>query len=410
MFTLEKYKTKSTRHTCPSCDQKYVFARYVDEAGESLADDVGRCNREAKCGYHRTPKEHFADNPTERNERASRPVYPRAVPHPKIEAKPLDTMSRTQLEKSLTGYARNGLVQFLLTRFDAAAVNQAVARYLIGTDSGRCVFWQVDGQGRIRTGKLIAYNPATGKRRKEANASWSHAELKNCGALPDSFELAQCFFGEHLLKAEPSALVGIVEAEKTAVIASLVLPEFAWLACGGKTQLSAERLATLRNRRVLLFPDGDAFTGWQAIANQAAAQGLDVRCSDLIEQQGAAEEKAEGFDLADFLLASAELRPATTSLPVEPTEPQDKFELRQAPFPQPGPTPSARIVEKRLTGGQCPTCGGWLLRDQPAHGVWCGACRLNWFPEDFTAMRATFTRRRERDAQRQATTSQRRAA
>ncbi|NOT58883.1 MAG: hypothetical protein HOP19_01525 [Acidobacteria bacterium] len=220
----------------------------------------------------------------------------------------------------MTGYDRNGFVQFLLTRFDAAAVNHSVARYLIGTDEGRCVFWQVDGQGRIRTGKLIAYNPATGKRRKDTNPNWSHAELKKRGVLPDSFELAQCFFGDHLLKAEPSAPVAIVEAEKTAVIASLILPEFVWLACGGKTQLSAGRLATLRNRRVLLFPDGDGFERWQSIANEAAAQGLDIRCSDLIERQGAAEEKAEGFDLADYLLASVEQRNAFAQLLIEADE------------------------------------------------------------------------------------------
>ncbi|NOT62422.1 MAG: hypothetical protein HOP19_19625, partial [Acidobacteria bacterium] len=231
MLTLEKYKTKATRHDCPSCGQKFVFTRYVDDAGEYIADDVGRCNRESKCGYHRTTKEHFADNPTERAERASRPAYPRAVSRPKPEAKPFDTIPRTYLEQSLTGYDRNGFAQFLLTRFDAAAVSQAVARYLIGTDGGRCVYWQVDGQGRIRTGKLISYDPTTGKRRKDTNPNWSHAELKKRGALPESFELAQCFFGEHLLKAEPSAPDAIVEAEKTALIASLIFPEFVWLAC-----------------------------------------------------------------------------------------------------------------------------------------------------------------------------------
>ena len=213
MLTLEKYKTRATRHDCPACGQKNVFARYVEEAGEYLTDDVGRCNRESKCGFHWTPKEHFADHPTER---AQRLFQPRAVPPLRIVADSFGIIPPIHLEQSLTGYDRNGLVQFLLTRFDAATVNQAVARYLIGTDSGRCVFWQVDQQGRIRTGKLIAYNPATGKWRKDTNPNWSHAELKKCGALPESFELAQCFFGEHLLRADAGAPVAIVEAEKTA--------------------------------------------------------------------------------------------------------------------------------------------------------------------------------------------------
>ncbi len=318
MLQLEKYKGRQTRHNCPACGQRQVFVRYVDERGEYLADDVGRCNRESNCGFHRTPKEQFAEHPTEHAQHVFIPrSFSRATT---FKAKPFDSLPVVHLERTLVNYECNGLVEFLLTRLDPSAVNQAVTRYLIGTDGERCVFWQIDQQGRIRTGKLIAYNPTTGKRRKEANASWLHSELKKRGALPESFELGQCFFGEHLLKAEPTAPIAIVEAEKTAVIASLILPEFVWLASGGKTQLNAQRLNVMRNRRVLLFPDGDAFERWQAVADEATAQGLDVRCSDLIELQGTSDEKAEGFDLADYLLASIEPRNAFAQLFIEADE------------------------------------------------------------------------------------------
>ena len=34
-----------------------------NETGAYLSDEVGRCNREVKCGYHLSPKQYFAENP-----------------------------------------------------------------------------------------------------------------------------------------------------------------------------------------------------------------------------------------------------------------------------------------------------------------------------------------------------------
>lgn len=63
MFELEKYKGTVSRHTCPACNSKRSFTRYVNENGEYLGECVGRCNRESKCGYHLTPKQFFTNNP-----------------------------------------------------------------------------------------------------------------------------------------------------------------------------------------------------------------------------------------------------------------------------------------------------------------------------------------------------------
>ncbi len=42
------------------------------------------------------------------------------------------------------------------------------------------VFWQVDVKGRIRTGKIMLYDPKTGHRVKEPHSyvCWVHSELK----------------------------------------------------------------------------------------------------------------------------------------------------------------------------------------------------------------------------------------
>ena len=68
-FILEKYRGISTRYTCPQCGRKHTFTRYIDTENNNnyLSDNVGKCNRLDKCGYHYTPKQYFTDNPCERD-------------------------------------------------------------------------------------------------------------------------------------------------------------------------------------------------------------------------------------------------------------------------------------------------------------------------------------------------------
>ena len=61
-FTLEKYRTPASRHTCPECGKRREFTRYVDTLGEvEFPANVGKCNREMNCGYHYTPRQYFKD-------------------------------------------------------------------------------------------------------------------------------------------------------------------------------------------------------------------------------------------------------------------------------------------------------------------------------------------------------------
>jgi hypothetical protein len=61
MYNLQKYNGISSRYTCPHCGRKRCFTLYVDEDGDPLHESVGRCDHESSCGYHYTPKQHFAD-------------------------------------------------------------------------------------------------------------------------------------------------------------------------------------------------------------------------------------------------------------------------------------------------------------------------------------------------------------
>ena len=68
-YQLEKYRGRSTRHVCPQCGRKNVFTRYVDTYNNNIyvSDNVGKCNRLDKCGYHYTPHQYFTDNPWKRD-------------------------------------------------------------------------------------------------------------------------------------------------------------------------------------------------------------------------------------------------------------------------------------------------------------------------------------------------------
>ena len=49
--------------------------------------------------------------------------------------------------------------------------------------------------------------------------------------------MTQCLFGEHLLTRYLERIVALVEAEKTAVIGAGFIPEYVWLATGGRKRL-----------------------------------------------------------------------------------------------------------------------------------------------------------------------------
>ena len=69
-YQLERYRGRGTRHTCPQCHRKQSFTRYIDTHNNNIyiSDNVGKCNRLDKCGYHYTPKQYFEDNPWKRDD------------------------------------------------------------------------------------------------------------------------------------------------------------------------------------------------------------------------------------------------------------------------------------------------------------------------------------------------------
>jgi hypothetical protein len=200
---------------------------------------------------------------------------------------------------SLKAQETNHFVQFLINLFGVEIASLLVSRYFIATSkywNGATVFWQIDIQGKVRTGKIMLYSPTTGKRVKEPYnyITWVHTALKR-----PEFELRQCLVGEHLLidKTKP---IAIVESEKTAIIASIYLPQFIWLAAGSKDGLNAEKCSVLKGRTVILFPDLNGFEKWNNKAKELSHLAA-FTVSDLLERKATESERKQGLDLADYL-------------------------------------------------------------------------------------------------------------
>ena len=227
---------------------------------------------------------------------------PNSKPQPKAEPRPIDTIPEWIFERSRTNGIMPDHVQWLVTQYGQEAAEEVLNLYEIGaTKDGHAIFWQRDGEDRLRTGKIMAYDTATGHRLKGTKSiSWVHSELKRVGKLPEAWQLSQCLYGEHLLRLNPTMTVALVEAYKTAHVGAIVMPDYLWLACDSMSGLTAERLAPLRGRSVILFPDeGRGFKEWSArIDSIAQSVGFDYVVSSFVEQQSLAES---GGDIADMV-------------------------------------------------------------------------------------------------------------
>lgn len=319
-YILQPYKGISSRHQCPACGHKGEFALYVDTGtGQPLHPSVGRCNRDQKCGYHYTPAEYFKDNPDEKPKGDWKPAYVPVLQKsaPKIEYLPVRYIP------TLKQIERNNLFRFFCTKFGEAKSREVFERYKVGTskhwhnsDGLSTVFPQIDTNGNLRQIKVIAYNPITGKRlHKEHPAKKMTSKGYVLDVQQDKVwfagksllgnydaNLVQCFFGEHLLKMGSD--VSIVESEKTAMIASLYLPNSIWIASGGSEGCwtSSDVYRILASKNVLLYPDLKCLEKWTEKAEILKSHGIKVHVSRYLEEHASDEDKSNGLDIGDYLL------------------------------------------------------------------------------------------------------------
>lgn len=277
-FSLDK---SSKKFICPNC-QKKTFVKYFDyEVNVYLEFNYGRCDRESKCKYHKIPegKNHTISNI-------------------EVVKKTKSSINKIEVSKHGREFKQNNFIQFLKTHFTHDQIKETILKYLIGTSShwnGATVFWQIDNSGKVCTGKVMLFDIYSGKRIKKPypHINWMHKILK----LYD-FELQQCLFGLHLIKEYNGESIAIVESEKTAIMMSMFVPEYLWLATGSKKNFKIDMLSPIKNFKIIAFPDKSEFNDWSIITNELTKFGFKIKCSRIIEDK----DVENGYDLADHYL------------------------------------------------------------------------------------------------------------
>ncbi|WP_417200540.1 DUF6371 domain-containing protein [Bizionia sp.] len=140
----------------------------------------------------------------------------------------------------------NNLLLYLRKQFGNTKTDLVKAMYYIGTtkDSGT-VFWSINKNNQPQKAKVSYYKP-NGKR-----TTYFKVPYKN----EDGYY--SCLFGEHLLDIpeNKNKAVILVESEKTAIACAMHYPEYVWLAYGGITALTNDKIQVLKGRKVILIPD-----------------------------------------------------------------------------------------------------------------------------------------------------------
>ncbi len=356
-YSLEK---SSKKYVCPNCSKK-TFVYYIDtEKGNYLTTDFGRCDREQNCNYHKAPpkgKRGFLvpflsiSSITDKahklvDENGAIAIIPTSqileqregscfitewylktstINYLNNESKYFNTdgtflinevktiKAPEQIEPSFHSLEiQDGLIKkynnqpfddnlttYLLKNFTLTEVQKATSNYyLTGTNyfwKNATIFWQINTKEQISGAKIMLYNTDTGKRIKKPynHINWLHKAVKE-----PNFNLCQCLFGLHLINEDYQKNIAIVESEKTAIIMSIYLPDFIWLATGSKSNFKFELLEPLKKRNCFAFPDKGEFNNWSNKAKELNTKGFKIAVSKLLEQTSF----NNGFDLADYYL------------------------------------------------------------------------------------------------------------
>jgi hypothetical protein len=273
------------------------------------------------------------------------------------ESKPPPSIPDFVLDGTLRNYEMNNFVINLTERipypFDQNNVDQVCNLYKIGTIrdgymAGAVTFPYIDIDGVTRAIQIRQYD----KNNHGTKTTFVHSLLKSHfdklgKEVPDwltaymkSDAVVSCLFGEHLLKVYPDRPVNIVEAPKTAIIATLFFghpdtdPDVPiWLASFNLSALNFARCKVLRSRKVTLFPDlsvdGTAFRRWKSKAVELSelVPSSHWMVSRMLEDLASSEERVKGADIADYLvkLDWRKIRQGDKgdTLPVTPTDAAD---------------------------------------------------------------------------------------
>lgn len=287
----------------PCCGRDNKDGKFVNYVG--LEDNYGYCH---SCGKAILPPviyeddtgdKYIWDNVNSEFMYADNSVIyiPKRTKPMAIKEPELRFINENSLFESVDRLPENKLLQYIRNTYGNDKTEKMINWYLVGTaTNSKTQFWYIDIDKKVRKDKVVLYNE-NGKRTSDISSTY----LNSNG-------YKTCLFGEHLLSLcnKDKDIVVLVESEKTAIIASLLLPKYIWLSYGSINGLTTDKMKVLKGYRVLIIPDMSekAISIINSKIEQMVNWNIDVRIWIMSNGKTDEQLKIEGTynqDLEDIL-------------------------------------------------------------------------------------------------------------
>lgn len=257
-YELNK-KKRNYKLTTPCCNTNNKDGKFVNYIG--LPEIYGFCH---SCGKNSLPPNIYTDKfnneytwnttlntyekTTSNSYQQQLATTSNSVANNKKTSKesPIKYIPESNIWDSYTTNNENNLLLYLRKTYNSSIVELAKELYVVGTSyDGGTIFWQINKNSQVQKSK-ISYYDNNGKRNNKFKVPYKNEQ-----------GYYSCLFGEHLIldKNKGKQIIILVESEKTAIVGFINLPKYTWLAYGGLTALTNNKVTPLIGHRVLLIPD-----------------------------------------------------------------------------------------------------------------------------------------------------------
>jgi hypothetical protein len=293
-YRLRPYVSGVPKMPCPACGRK-SFTPYIGEGGSIISPTCGRCDHTASCGYHISPSTYFSAHPETRIQ-----IHQAPAPIPEPDSITFGDAGKVWDASHLAAGETSDFANGLRRYFTPEQVRQACKDYHLRAWGrfSNVAFPSINERGELCDVMVIGYGSDLHRNdicfRPRGCETWKATQRR---LHPNGYKLRSCLFGLHLITQRPAAQVCIVEAQKTAIIASLIFPSIVWLATGGCENFKSSILAPLEGRVVTAIPDSGCEEKWGAVCR---ASKIDIRLAPAMLNF---PEYGENADIADVILA-----------------------------------------------------------------------------------------------------------
>jgi hypothetical protein len=313
--------TNRRRSDCPFCGKDGKYGAFMNtKTGELASIEFGMCS---SCRESKRPPDNYV-------QRDSNYVEENKLAYFEADTLKFNTINQFYMPKY---YVQNNFIEGLEQKFGEDRVKRVVDLYKLGRfDDSGIVFPYLYTDTHICTAKIMFYDDnlnrvKEGKKQYprylhnlcyQTDGYWCYDFRdfdidENGDEVLIPFKLKLCLFGHNQIVNDKQKTICLVESEKTAVIMSIVFPEFIWVASGGKTLIQDYKFLFFTRRKCLVFADmsenDNVYDYWlEKLTEYSRKYGYDFEFIDYYSEFLENDEtiinycKGKGFDIADFVL------------------------------------------------------------------------------------------------------------